>query len=86
VKPSNSWVSNLPDKELKEEFRKRLLISKDLFKRLSELLDNMDKDNRKHKTNRDSYELPAWSELQADANGYERCLMQIQDLLKFTKE
>ena len=84
-KPSNSWVSHLP-KEKQEEFSKRLLVSKDLFKRLTELLDTMSKDNIKSRVDKNSYDKPAWSEFQADANGFERAIMQVQQLLKFTKE
>lgn len=84
-KPSNSWTSGLP-KEQQEEFSKRLLVAKDLFKRLSELLDTMSEDNTKARISKTSYDKPAWSEYQADANGYERAIVQVQSLLKFTKE
>lgn len=83
--PSSNWTSNLSE-EQREEFTKRLLISKDLFRRLNELIDVLQKDNNKSRIDKGSYEKPAWSEFQADANGYERALSNIQQLLQFTKE
>lgn len=83
--PSSNWTSNLSETE-REEFVKRLLISKDLFKRLDELIDNLQKDNNKSRIDKSSYDKPAWSEYQADTNGYERALKTVQQLLQFTKE
>ena len=84
-KPSNTWSSNLP-KEQQEEFSKRLLVAKDLFQRLSELLEVKRKDNDKDRTSKSAYDKPAFSEYQADANGYARALEEVQQLLKFTKD
>lgn len=84
-KPSNSWVSGLP-KNQQEEFSKRLLVAKDLFLRLSELLEIKSKDNNKARIAKSAYDKPAFSEYQADANGYARALEEVQQLLKFTKE
>ena len=83
--PSNTWISGIP-KEQQEEFRKRLLIAKDLFLRLSELLEVKSKDNEKARISKSAYDKPAFSEYQADANGYARALEEVQQLLKFTKE
>lgn len=85
-KPSNKWISNLPDKDKKEEFSSRLLAAKDLFQRLGELAETMKDENSKARTALSSYDKPAWSEFQADANGYERALTEILLLLKFTKD
>lgn len=85
LQPSSSWISGLP-KDKQEEFSKRLLIAKDLFLRLSELIEIKNKDNNKARISKSSYDKPAFSEYQADANGYARALEEIQQLLKFTKE
>jgi len=82
--PSNSWTSNLTKKEQREEFNLRLLESKDLFLRLKELVEVKVKENTKARIALDSYNKPAWSEFQADTNGYERGLTEILSLLKFT--
>ena len=70
--PSNKWTSNLTDKEQIKEFQQRLLESKDLFQRLFELIEIEHKDNRKTRVSKESYDKPAWSEYQADSNGFER--------------
>jgi hypothetical protein len=46
----------------------------------------MKDENSKARTALSSYDKPAWSEFQADANGYERALTEILLLLKFTKD
>lgn len=76
----------MSDEELREEFIKRLLSNKDLFQRLFEMIEVKNKDNAKKRRANNSYEKPAWSESQADANGYERALTEVLELLKFTKE
>ena len=86
LQPSNNWTSDIQDKRLKEEFVKRLLESKDLFQRLYELTEVMREDNHRSRVDKYSYEKPAWSEYQADCNGFERCIDQIQNYLKFAKE
>ena len=86
LQPSNKWTSNITEKQLKEEFNKRLLESKDLFQRLAELVEVKVRSNAKKRIADSSYEKPAWSESQADANGYERALTDVLEYLKFTKE
>ena len=71
---------------MKEEFNKRLLISKDLFQRLKDLVEIMQKENSKARIAKTSYDKPAWSEYQADANGYERACSDVLEYLKFTQE
>jgi len=84
--PSNNWTSNLPDKVIKKEFTQRLIESKDLFQRLMELVEVLKVKNNDQRIDITSYKQPAWSEFQADANGYERALTEVLLLLKFTKE
>jgi hypothetical protein len=83
--PSNSWVSNLSPEQQKE-FRERLLEAKDLFQRLFELVEVKVETNSSERRRKSTYDKPAWSEFQADSNGYERALTEIKELLKFTKE
>ncbi len=84
--PSNKWISHLETEDEKEEFRKRLRISKDLFHRLKVLIEVMNKDNTKARVSLSSYDKPAWSEFQADSNGYERALTEVLNYLNFTTE
>jgi hypothetical protein len=46
----------------------------------------MRKSNNQERIEKSSYEKPAWSEYQADANGFERAIDKIQNYLNFTKE
>lgn len=84
--PNKSWTSNLATDKEKEEFVKRLLESKDLFRRLNEICEVMRKSNNQERIEKSSYEKPAWSEYQADANGFERAIDKIQNYLNFTKD
>lgn len=84
--PSKSWTTNLTDEEQKEEFQKRLLQNVDLFRRLAEIVNDKVRGNSRSRIEKKSYEVPAWSEYQADSNGFERGMTEILELLKFTKE
>lgn len=84
--PSKSWISHLESKKEQEEFNNRLLEGKDLFQRLGQLVEILKEKNQSKRISSDSYNKPAWSEFQADANGYERALTEVISLLKFTKE
>ena len=80
------WLSHLESDEEKKEFQMRLLQNKDLFQRLFELIDIMQKENAKDRSSKTSYAKPAWSEFQADANGFERALTDVLTILRFTKD
>lgn len=84
--PSKKWTSHLQDEKLIKEFSQRLLESKDLFQRLTGLIETLQSENAKSRVDKASYEKPAWSEYQADTNGYERACLHILEYLKFTKE
>jgi hypothetical protein len=81
--PSNNWTSNITDEKIKKEFIQRLLENKDLFSRLAELILIHQYSNNEKRISLTSYEKPAWSEYQADANGYERALNDVLNYLKF---
>lgn len=66
----------------KDEFVKRLRNNRDLFERLSSLLEERKNQARKKQISNSSYEVPAWSERQADLNGYQRAMDEIQELIK----
>lgn len=82
--PSNSWVSDIQEADKKEEFLRRLLESKTLFLRMKNLVEIKVRDNNKARLSSKSYDKPAWSENQADKNGYERGLTEVLSLLQFT--
>ena len=73
--------SHLKDKDESESLRKRIIANNDLYERPVDLIDIYIKDARKKQLELGSYDSPAWSERQADLNGYQRALEEIKQLL-----
>ena len=76
-----SILSNHLKEEAKDEFVTRLKSNKDLFDRVIVLLEEKKNTARKKQISDSSYESPAWSERQADLNGYQRAIESIQSLI-----
>ena len=68
---SPKWTKDCPPNEIKE-IENRLLANADLFLLLDGILEQMQEANTRKRQSLDSYELPAWSEFQADCNAVER--------------
>lgn len=83
TKLNRKWLNGL---ENPEEFEKKMIEQKELFKRFYELIDNKSKANYKERLKKDNYTRANWSELQADAIGYERCLEELKALLNYTQD
>lgn len=81
---SNLLINHLP-KEERDAFHKRLIANDDLFERSRELIGIKIEDARTKQLSDDSYDSPAWSERQADLNGYQRALEEIKQLLTLTR-
>ncbi len=81
--PSNTWTSDLEDPTQKHEFSSRLKENRDLFKRLSAILEKRIGEVSRKRIATAAFEKPAWSEYQADTNGYERALTEVLSLIKF---
>lgn len=77
---SKQLLSHIP-KDQKEEFHNRLLANIDLFEQPLNILTKKIKDARTKQLSDTSYDTPAWSERQADLNGYQRALEEIKLLL-----
>jgi hypothetical protein len=60
----------------------RFRANKDLFDRVSALLEERKEIARKTQISNSSYDSPAWSERQADLNGYQRAMEEIKQLIK----
>lgn len=82
---NQKWYNWLEDPEQAEELEKRFVENEDLFIILHKIIEQKIEANNKVRRKR-NYEIPAWSELQADCNGYERALHEILTYLKTTKE
>jgi hypothetical protein len=79
------WTQACRPEEI-EEVEKRLLQNADLFLLLDKILVDKLRKNTRERHSRSSYELPSWSEFQADCNAYERALEEVRTYLKITKE
>lgn len=76
----SAWTKHLPEDQ-KEQFKKEVLGSKQVLKRLQALMSEMKEDVDNLELNPKSYDIPNWDYRQADINGYKRCLKQIQKLI-----
>ena len=82
-KINSKWIAGI---ENPEEFEKKMLEQMDLFKRFYDLLEAKQKANDKSQLKKDNYEIPNWTQRQADHIGYNRCLEEIKALLNYTQE
>ena len=78
---SKQLYSHLKNKEEGESLKKRIEANSELFERPVFLVESWLKDARKKQLELGSYDSPAWSERQADLNGYQRALEEIKQLL-----
>ncbi len=74
----SAWFKHLKTPEEQEKFKGAVLGSKVIFRRMSEILD--EKEAELSITEND-YDTLNWAYRQADANGYRRCLKEIQKLI-----
>lgn len=77
----SAWTKHLPDEEEKKRFQSAANGSKVVLNRLQALLDEMKTDAENTELSTKLYESPSWAYIQADANGYKRCLKQISKLI-----
>lgn len=82
--PLSTWTNHLETIELKDEFSLGLVEASHLFSRLKDIAEIKIGVNGVARAALSSYDKPAWSEFQADANGYERALKEILSLINFT--
>lgn len=69
------------DQEDQEVYRDRLIRNSDLFDQVVTLIEGKTTTARKKQLSDTSYDSPAWSEKQADLNGYQRALEELKLLL-----
>lgn len=68
------------------EFEKWMLEHQDRLEQFAIVIRDKLAANAKQRRARDAYDKPAFSEFQADCNGYERALEEVLIYLKLTKE
>lgn len=77
----SAWTKHLSNEEDKTRFKSAVTGSKIVLNRLQALLDEMKTDAENQETSLKLYESPSWAYIQADANGYKRCLKQISKII-----
>jgi hypothetical protein len=77
----SAWTKHISNDEDKERFKSAVLGSKLVLQRLQALMDEMKTDTENQELSTKLYDSPSWAFIQADANGYKRCLKQISKLI-----
>lgn len=75
------WLKGVNPKD-KEELKTAILLAGIPLNRLKEILEEFLEVSRKEASKADKYELPAWSEYQADKIGEQRALTKVIKLLE----
>jgi len=76
-----TWLTGL-SKEQKEKFEKEFKNSRPVLERLIAICNDKYKAADHSAIMKDKYEMPSWSEYQADTNGTKRTLLMIIKLLE----
>ena len=79
------WTKDCRPEEI-EEVKNRLIANADLFLLLDKIVLQKLSSNSITRRSKSAYDKPAYSEFQADCNGYERALEEVRIYLKLIKE
>jgi len=74
------WFKGVEEKD-KDERRTQVVTAANAFKVLTEILEDKIRTKEGERNTPKNYELPAYSEYQADVSGYIRALREVQSLL-----
>ena len=77
----SAWTKHITNDEEKKRFQNEVQGSKRVLQRLQALMDEMKTDTENQEMSTKLYDSPSWAYIQADANGYKRCLKQISKLI-----
>jgi len=80
------WFNGIEDQATIDEVGARLKENSDLFLILARIVNQKLESNSKSRRSKCAYDKPAFSEFQADCNGYERALEEVLTYLKIRKE
>ena len=78
-----SWIRHLPNEEERANFKKSLLGSRHVLKRLREILEEERQKLSSEETALKDFEDPNWSHKQAYRNGERKGLKYVEDLLHY---
>ena len=76
---STLWLSHLKEQKERDNFRDYILNSSSLWDKLNLILEN-----KTVKQKETDYDNPSWAYFQADQNGYNRAIKDIQEILPLT--
>lgn len=76
-----AWTKHLADPKEKQDFENSIRASKHILRRIGEICDEMERGLDVSETSKHQYENPNWQYLQADNNGYRRCLKELRELM-----
>jgi hypothetical protein len=82
----SAWTSNLKTEEEKEAFRKEVLGSRRVLKRLQELMKIEEDGLDQAELNTKIYDIPNWDYRQADMNGCRRMIRTVNKLINLDQE
>lgn len=85
-KLATEWTKHLRDKEAKEDFERLLRNSTISLGRLREILEEKLEALDRSEVKTEVYDSPNWAYKQADVNGCRRILMNLIQMLEFTKK
>lgn len=80
------WTQHLKTEPEKETYKREILSSRHVLRHLGSMLKSMEENLGNHERSPKVYATPGWSFKQADANGYMRCLKDIQTLIDLDQE
>jgi hypothetical protein len=79
------WTKHLPDADRREDFEKTLRNNTLIFRRLTDILTEMEQSIYSETRGTAQYNSPAWDCLQAHRNGNLETLKKLKDLISFSK-
>ena len=85
TKIASSVVKSLPP-EAQEEFTKRCTANADLFEKFADVFERKQHDSYISAMKLDKFENASWAYFQADQQGYQRAMVEVQALLDFNKD
>jgi len=77
----SAWTKHIKDETEAARFKNEILGSKQVLKRLQELIDEMKEDTESLELNSKVYDLPNWDYRQADTNGFKRALKLVSKII-----
>lgn len=79
------WTEHL-NTEQSERFKNHILGSRDILERLTDILNERERDMDLQELSLDNYNQPNWAERQAHMNGFRSCLHYVKKLIDLDQQ